>query len=205
VLTFFDRSQATAGNPWYFIDAELTGPYMTTLSYLPTRISRLFTRVDAAGATGREPKLALAFWRKHRGGSVFPSKQVLAKLPESIADHSFMATRIGGKPRDWNLAEVGPMAAAWLEPNRTAQGLLKLKDRRMAVRFRRFFELVTEMGEPLSTLFPACLDGEKVEVEVVAAPWSSNETKVDGIFGCMTTRRHMSYSGEKEKSRGSSS
>jgi hypothetical protein len=172
---------------------------MTTLSYLPTRISRLFARVDAAGATGREPKLALAFWRKHRDGSVFPSKQVLAKLPESIAGHSFLVTRLEGRPRNWNLAEIGPMAAAWLEPNRTAQGLLKLKDRRMAVRLRRLFDLVAEMGEPLSALFPASLGGEKVEVEVVAAPWSSNQVKVDGIFGCITTRRHMSHSGGKEQ------
>ena len=177
---------------------------MTTISYLPTRVSRLFARIDAAGATGREPKLALAFWHKHRNGFVFPSKQELANLPDSIAGCSFIATRIEGKPRDWNLAEVGPMASSWLKPNTTGQEVSKLKDRRMAVRFRQLFDLVAEAGEPLSALFPASLGGEKFEIEVVAAPWSSNETKVDGIFGCMSTRRHSPIRVERKKSRMSS-
>lgn len=164
---------------------------MTTLSYLPTWLSRLFARVDAAGATGRQPKLALAFWRKHRDGLVFPSKQELANLPDSIAGCSFMATHVQGRRRDWNLVEFGPMVSAWLEPNATAQGLLKLKDRRMAVRFRRLFDMVAEAGEPLSALFPASLEGNKLEVEVIAAPCSSNGTKVDGIFGCMVTRKRI--------------
>ena len=81
---------------------------MTTLSLLPERLKRLFSRFDAAGAQAHSLELALDHWQVKRSDRLWPRlTDIDAAQLGPLASHLFVFERSGD---DWRLRFAGDAA-----------------------------------------------------------------------------------------------
>lgn len=155
---------------------------MTTLSLLPERLKRLFSRFDAGGAQEHSLKLALDHWQVKRGDLLWPKLNDLdpAQLGP-LATHLFIFERSGD---DWRLRFAGDTAKTELGIPAEAATLSGLVDHRAAARLRRLFEWVEQTGELVSASFVS----PHQDGEFLVAPLSEGGEKVDGVFGGFVSR-----------------
>jgi len=156
---------------------------VTTLSLLPERLKRLFSRFDAAGAHERSLELALDHWQVKRGDLLWPKPDDIdpAQLGP-LAQHLFIFERSGD---DWRLRFAGDAAKTNLGVPAEDATLSRLADHRAATRLRRLFEWVDQTGELISASFVS----PHQDGELLVAPLSSDGNKVEAIFGGIVSRK----------------
>ena len=150
---------------------------MTTLSLLPERLKRLFSRFDAAGAQSHSLELALDHWQVKRGDQLWPKADDIdpAQLGP-LAQHLFIFERSGD---DWRLRFAGDTAKTSLGIPAEDVTLSRLADHRAAARLRRLFEWVEQTGELVSASFVS----PHQDGEFLVAPLSDSGDKVEAVFG----------------------
>jgi ribose-phosphate pyrophosphokinase len=157
---------------------------MTTLSYLPSHLSRLFDRIDAAAVSSEALVPVFEEWKRLRGERFAPREGDLADLPERLATATFIVRPWRGEDEVWQITKAGQGAAGLLKLDPADRRLSKLGEVRIAARLRRLFQMVAESSEPLSALFRLNVGaGRSRQIEVLVAPLSSNGRSVDGMFG----------------------
>ncbi|MGB5948113.1 MAG: hypothetical protein WBG82_02230 [Parvibaculum sp.] len=162
---------------------------MTIFAVLPPRLTRLFSRIDAADASSERLHLLLDFWAARRNARILPMAADLGPPPPPHAAHAFLFRRLPGPGRDWEAAQLGADAADLIGLTARGRTLSDLAEPRIAVRLRRLFEFVARTGEPVAAMFEARSGTRRKWIEVLAAPLSSNAIDVDGIFGGIAARR----------------
>lgn len=163
---------------------------MTTFLQIPAPMARLFTRIDAAGATDPLLRQVLDHWRTGRGRHIAPSRQDIPDLPAELATITFLA--VPDRNEDWRLDRVGAEAADILTSGMAGTLLSTLGNRRIAVRLRRLLRLVSQTEEPVSVLFDAVERGEPFETEILAAPLAGDRRAKTLL--CALTRRKRATS-----------
>ena len=153
---------------------------MTAFLNIPPPMARLFTRIDAAGATDPALKLALDQWMARRNGHVLPFVRDFLNLPVNIAAITFLAMPVPDG-RDWHLDRVGAAAAEILKPDLQRTFVSGLKNRLVAVWLRRILQLVSETEEPVAVLFDIAETEGQFEVEILAAPITGDH-RTEAIF-----------------------
>ncbi len=156
---------------------------MTTLSLLPERLKRLFSRFDAAGAHERSLELALYHWQIKRGDQLWPKlTDIDAAQLGPLASHLFIFERGGD---DWRLRFAGDAARTDLGVPAEEATLSSLADHGAAARLRQLFEWVEQTGELVSASFVS----PHQDGELLVAPLSSDGNKVEAIFGGIVSRK----------------
>lgn len=156
---------------------------MTTLSLLPRPLRRLFSRIDAGGTRNPTLELALDHWRIKRGDKLWPRQSDIdAAQLGALSSHLFVFQR--GAEGEWTLKFAGDSARGILGVSAQRPGLSTLGNRRIAARLRLIFEWVGDTGEAVSASF---ISPER-SGEILAAPLSTDGTKVEAIFGGIVSR-----------------
>lgn len=161
---------------------------MTVLASLPPDLARLFERIDAAEPTSERLRTALHYWQSKRSGRLTPSVADVADRPPTIAGNVFVF-RHSPSNSDWQLDDSGAAARALLGPPTNDARLSRLGAKRIAVRLRRVFEMVADTGEPVAATFE--VDGKATrrrQVEVLVAPLSTGDARIDAVFGAIDAR-----------------
>ena len=127
---------------------------MAELARTPPVYRRRFRMVDLVP---RPQNLAVVMgldaWRGRCGSDLAPrAVDMVIDEPPIVKEHSFQAEPVAGKA-DYFLGSVGNWARAVHDPDRTSGRLSAIAFRRLAVRLRRLFELVTDCGEPVVVQF----------------------------------------------------
>jgi hypothetical protein len=150
---------------------------VTTLSLLPERLKRLFSRFDAAGAHERSLELALDHWQVKRGDRLWPKlADIDAAELGPLAQHLFIFERSGA---DWRLRFAGDTARAELGVPAERPMLSNLTDHQVATRLRQLLEWVEQTGELVSASFVS----PHQDGEFLVAPLSDGDDKVEAVFG----------------------
>lgn len=157
---------------------------MTTLSLLPGPLKRLFSRFDAGGTSERSLEMALDHWRIKRGNRLYPRVADIdvAELG-AFAPHVFMFERSG--KADWHLHFAGEAAKPMLRAKSGEATLSTLANRRIAARLRLLFGWAEQTGEAVAASFIS----PDQSGEILAAPLSTDDNKVEAIFGGIVSRQ----------------
>jgi hypothetical protein len=161
---------------------------MTTLEKLTPSLAQLFMRIDAASPTDELLHGVSDFWRQKRIGSVMPAEAQMADLPARFSPHVFFVRSMTNGSRHWHVTNAGAVARSLLRL--TDERPPQVTDKKVAVRLRRLFELVTEKSEPHSAMFE--IEGGEQRrqlVEVFAAPLHAHEADIHLIFAALNSRR----------------
>ena len=156
---------------------------MTTLSHYPSKLTRLFARIDASVASDETLGAALGYWKARRKSNVSPSIQEFSDLIEPFSSSTFLALPAETPLRGWMITHVGTAACAVLEIAVGQVNLCDLANRRLAARLRHLFQLALESGEPLSAWFPIGRPSGSVDLEALAAPLTTDGRRANAIFG----------------------
>ena len=156
---------------------------MTTLSLLPERLKRLFSRFDAAGAQAHSLELALDHWQVKRGDRLWPRlTDIDAAELGPLASHLFVFERSGD---DWRLRFAGDAAKTDLGAPTEQPTLSNLTDHQVATRLTQLFEWVEQTGELVSASFVS----PHQDGEFLVAPLSEGGDKVEAVFGGIILRQ----------------
>ena len=160
---------------------------MTTLAGLTGPLVRLFLRIDAAQPSDEVLRAASDLWQKQRRGRIMPLESEMAPLPGAIAPHAFAGRSMTNGSRQWILTKAGSDAAAILQiKDRTS---LDIGNRRIAVRLRKLFDMVTDKSEPVSAMFELGGGGKSRQlVEIFVAPVTGAESNTHAVFGTVNSR-----------------
>ena len=155
---------------------------MTTLSLLPERLKRLFSRFDAAGAQAHSLELALDHWQVKRSDRLWPRlTDIDAAQLGPLASHLFVFERSGD---DWRLRFAGDAAKTDLGAPAEKPMLSNLTDHQVATRLGQLLEWVEQTGELVSASFVS----PHQDGEFLVAPLSEGGDKVEAVFGGIVTR-----------------
>jgi hypothetical protein len=156
---------------------------VTTLSLLPERLKRLFSRFDAAGAQAHSLELALDHWQVKRSDRLWPRlTDIDAAQLGPLASHLFVFERSGD---DWRLRFAGDAAKTDLGAPAEKPMLSNLTDHQVATRLGQLLEWVEQTGELVSASFVS----PHQDGEFLVAPLSEGGDKVEAVFGGIVTRQ----------------
>jgi len=160
---------------------------MTELDPLTEQEVHLFLRIDAAMPTDPVLRAAAEFWLKKRQGKVRPSEEDMTQLPQFIRPHVFEAHLAINGDRRWIVSRAGNVARLALGIEGHEPG--EVADKRIAVRLRHLFDLVSHKDEPYSVMFEVKEDpGKPHLVEVYAAPLATPERPEHHVIAVLTRR-----------------
>ena len=160
---------------------------MTELDPLTEPLVHLFLRLDAATPSDPVLRAAAEYWTEKRWGKIMPAPGDMEQLPAFILPHVFQAQLAINGDRHWIVSMAGSSAA--LSLGITGKTPTEIADKRMAVRLRRLFDLVSEKAEPYSVMFEVPgLDGHKHLFEVYAAPLTTPERAEHQILAVINSR-----------------
>lgn len=148
---------------------------MPGLRRLPTAVSDMFDRVDAASSDTIVSD-ALLRWRQARGTHVYPAR---GDLP-APSGAEMILERQPPEQRDWRIGQTGDAVKGLLHP--VGDMLSRVDARRLAVRLRRLADLASEEGEPLIGSFREIEGGAVAGYEVLCAPIGEDHLHTDGAF-----------------------
>lgn len=160
---------------------------MTTLDSLTAALAHLFVRIDAARPTDPVLRAAADVWSEKRGAKVMPHRADMSELPAFILPHAFYAQLAINGDQRWLVSSAG--SAARLSLALEGHDPQEAPDRRMAVRLRTLFDLVSRRGEPYAVMFEVPSGaGDRVLAEIYAAPLSTPEVTERQIFAVINQR-----------------
>ncbi len=168
---------------------------MTTFAMTDPALRRLFERLDFAPQPKDESLARLMeYWTNKRDGRVAPTLQDMSV--SELGDDSAQAfiLRIDPHDRAPLLVFGGAAFETLMGPCDPGADVLRSPaEARGAVRFRRLVELVRSHAEPVLADFTTRMaDRVRLSVEIVVAPLSSSDDRVDGLFGGLSIRHVMS-------------
>jgi len=156
---------------------------VTTLSLLPERLKRLFSRFDAAGAQAHSLELALDHWQVKRSDRLWPRlTDIDAAGLGPLASHLFVFER---SDDDWRLRFAGDAAKTDLGAPAEKPMLSNLTDHQVATRLGQLLEWVEQTGELVSASFVS----PHQDGEFLVAPLSEGGDKVEAVFGGIITHQ----------------
>lgn len=178
---------------------------MTTFAMTDPALRRLFERLDFAPQPKDESLARLMeYWTNKRNGHVAPTTQDMS-VPE-LGDDAAQAfiLRIDPRERMPRLVFGGAAFETLMGPCDPGANVLQSPiETRGAVRLRRLLELVRSHPEPVLADFTTRMaDGVRLSVEIVVAPLSSHDDRVDGLFGGVSLRHVVSGKPATERALG---
>ena len=154
---------------------------MTTLSILSPPLRRLFSLIDSAPKP-RSVELArlLEYWRDKRGARVLPRLDIFDKTEIGGASACMFIYR-PDRDHGYTLVAGRQAVTPLLGNSEIGDSLAQVKDRRGAARFRRLFDCVRDMGEPVLAEYRMRQGQKWSTVEVFAAPVAEGGSSA--VFG----------------------
>ncbi|RDI55101.1 ribose-phosphate diphosphokinase [Microvirga subterranea] len=168
---------------------------MTTFAMTDPALRRLFERLDFAPRP-KDESLAhlIEYWTNKRNGRVAPTLQDMSV--SELGDDASQAFILRIDPRDRAplLVFGGAAFETLMGPCDPGADILRSPaEARGAVRLRRLVELVRSHAEPVLADFTTRVaDGMRLSVEIVVAPLSSSDDRVEGLFGGISVRHVVS-------------
>lgn len=160
---------------------------MTEFDPLTEQQLHLFLRIDAAIPTDPVLRAAAELWQEERAGKIMPASGEMGNLPNFIRRHAFEADLAVNGDRRWIVSGAGTMARPSLGMQDERPG--EISDKRVAVRLRHLFDLVSQRAEPYSVMFETeDAQGARQLVEVYAAPLATGERSEHRIFAVLNCR-----------------
>jgi ribose-phosphate pyrophosphokinase len=163
---------------------------MTTMALTSARLRRLFTRLDFAPRPN-EPRLASALevWNELRLRRFAPQAPLSSLVPLGSGAALFVRS---DRERDYILERTTPEFADLLGGLTEGAAISSSSKKRQAVRLRRLFDQVEEVGEPVLASYTNEGHGEAATtVDIFAGPIAASDNTVIGAIAACQIRRKV--------------
>jgi ribose-phosphate pyrophosphokinase len=156
---------------------------MTELARTPPALRRLFDIVDMAPHPHEDAVAqSLRLWKEKSGNRLAPDLADLAvDETAKVREHSLVAEPLAGES-DFFVSSIGDAIRGTLRLRPEQFRLSEMANRHMAVRLRRLFRMILDLGEPVVVRFVDYEDHPALaNFEVFAAPVMLGSVR-NGLF-----------------------